>query len=62
MYKLAERDDLFCFTFERDEVVQGAFWVPRWSSDLWMRNAGTPDILVMLAEHIAISLSCPSSR
>ncbi|KAI1756881.1 hypothetical protein F4782DRAFT_284302 [Xylaria castorea] len=53
MYKLVERQDLFCFTLEREGVVQGAFWVPRWSTDLWMRPNGTPDILVMLSEHIA---------
>ncbi|TGJ79031.1 hypothetical protein E0Z10_g9736 [Xylaria hypoxylon] len=53
MYKLVERQDLFCFTLERECVVQGAFWVPHWSTDLWMRPNGTPDILVMLAEHIA---------
>ncbi|KAJ3561230.1 hypothetical protein NPX13_g9030 [Xylaria arbuscula] len=53
MYKLVERQDLFCFTFERDGVIAGAFWVPKWSTDLWMRHNGTPDILVMLTEHIA---------
>lgn len=53
MYKLVERQDLFCFTFERDGMVAGAFWVPHWSADLWMRPNGTPDILVMLTEHIA---------
>ncbi|GAW11600.1 hypothetical protein ANO14919_009470 [Xylariales sp. No.14919] len=53
MYKLVERQDLFCFTLEREGVVQGAFWVPHWSTDLWMRPNGTPDILVMPAEHIA---------
>ncbi|KAI0533689.1 hypothetical protein GGR58DRAFT_98274 [Xylaria digitata] len=53
MYKLVERQDLFCFTLEREGVVQGAFWVPHWSADLWMRPNGTPDILIMLAEHIA---------
>ncbi|KAI1163205.1 hypothetical protein F5B18DRAFT_329824 [Nemania serpens] len=52
IYKLVERPDLFCFTLERGGV-QGAFWVPRWSTDPWMRPNGTPDILVMLAEHIA---------
>ncbi len=53
MYKLVDRQDLFCFTLEREGVVQGAFWVPHWSADLWMRPNGTPDILVMLTEHIA---------
>ncbi|KAI2640983.1 hypothetical protein GGS21DRAFT_502545 [Xylaria nigripes] len=53
MYKLVERQDLFCFTLEREGALQGAFWVPRWCTDLWMRNKGTPDILVMLTEHIA---------
>ncbi|KAJ2972784.1 hypothetical protein NUW58_g9113 [Xylaria curta] len=53
MYKLVERQDLFCFTLEREGVVQGAFWVPRWATDLWMRPNGTPDILMMLSEHIA---------
>lgn len=53
MYKLVERQDLFCYTLEREGVVQGAFWVPRWTTDLWMRPNGTPDILVMLTEHIA---------
>ncbi|KAI1202856.1 hypothetical protein F5X97DRAFT_191377 [Nemania serpens] len=52
IYKLVERPDLFCFTLERSGV-QGAFWVPRWSTEPWMRPNGTPDILVMLAEHIA---------
>ncbi|KAI0203532.1 hypothetical protein F4808DRAFT_22954 [Astrocystis sublimbata] len=53
MYRLVERQDLYCFTLEREGVLQGAFWVPRWTTDLWMRPNGTPDILVMLAEHIA---------
>ncbi|KAF2970005.1 hypothetical protein GQX73_g3579 [Xylaria multiplex] len=53
MYKLVERQDLFCFTLEREGAVQGAFWVPHWSADLWMRPNGTPDILIMLTEHIA---------
>ncbi|KAI0392349.1 hypothetical protein F5Y17DRAFT_362736 [Xylariaceae sp. FL0594] len=53
MYKLAERQDLYCFTLEREGTVQGAFWVPRWSSELWMRNNGTPDILVMMAENVS---------
>ncbi|KAI1114534.1 hypothetical protein F5Y14DRAFT_414552 [Nemania sp. NC0429] len=52
IYKLVERPDLFCFTLERGGV-QGAFWVPRWSTEPWMRPNGTPDILVMLADQIA---------
>lgn len=52
IYKLVERQDLFCFTLERGGV-QGAFWVPRWATEPWMRPNGTPDILIMLAEHIA---------
>ncbi|KAJ8122292.1 hypothetical protein ONZ43_g1482 [Nemania bipapillata] len=53
IYKLVERQDLFCYTLEREGAVQGAFWVPRWTTDLWMRPNGTPDILVMLSEHVA---------
>jgi hypothetical protein len=53
MYKLAERQDLYCFTLEKEGTVQGAFWVPRWSSELWTRNNGTPDILVMMTENIS---------
>ncbi|KAI1328929.1 hypothetical protein F5Y16DRAFT_138365 [Xylariaceae sp. FL0255] len=52
LYKLAEREDVFTFTLERDGVLEGAFWVPHWSSHLWMRSSGTPDILVMLTSHI----------
>lgn len=53
MYKLAERRDVFCFTLEKDGELQGIFWVPRWSTDAWMSPNDTPDILVMLTDHIA---------
>lgn len=54
MYKLVERQDVFCFTLEKDDGdLQGIFWVPRWSTDAWVNPNGAPGILVMLTDHIA---------
>ncbi|CAJ2500313.1 Uu.00g031660.m01.CDS01 [Anthostomella pinea] len=63
LYRLQEREDIWSFPLERASTVphaqhaegggngtlEGIFWVPKWTTDLWQR---TPDILIIETSHI----------